>query len=85
QNGDCFFTCLYPNCKLEYSTQIIRNLISPILFSRLLIKIQQEEIRLANIPNLEQCQFCTFAAIVDDPNERIFRCLNQECLKETCR
>jgi TRIAD3 protein (E3 ubiquitin-protein ligase RNF216) len=23
--------------------------------------------------------------VIDDPNERVFRCLNQECLKETCR
>lgn len=26
-----------------------------------------------------------FCLVIDDPNERIFRCLNQECLKETCR
>lgn len=24
-------------------------------------------------------------SVIDDPNERVFRCLNQECLKETCR
>jgi hypothetical protein len=35
-------------------------LLAPTLFSRLLIKIQQEELRLANIPNFEQCKFCTF-------------------------
>jgi hypothetical protein len=23
--------------------------------------------------------------VIDDPNLRVFRCLNQECLKETCR
>lgn len=38
----------------------MNQLLSPTLFSRLLIKIQQEELRLANIPNFEQCKYCTF-------------------------
>ena len=36
------------------------NLLAPTLFSRLIIKIQQEELRRANIPNFEQCKYCTF-------------------------
>lgn len=84
-NGQCFFTCLNPNCQYEYSAALIGRLLPPTLFSRLLTKIQQEELRRANIPNFEQCKFCTFGTIIDDPNERVFRCLNQECLKETCR
>ena len=36
------------------------HLLAPTVFSRLLIKIQQEELRRANIPNFEQCKFCTF-------------------------
>ncbi|CAM2727175.1 unnamed protein product [Rotaria socialis] len=84
-NGECFFTCLNPTCKYEYSTSLMNQLLAPTLFSRLLIKIQQEELRLANIQNFEQCRYCTFGTIIDDPHERVFRCLNQECLKETCR
>jgi hypothetical protein len=38
----------------------MNDLLAPTLFSRLLIKIQQEELRLANIPNFEQCKYCTF-------------------------
>ncbi|CAF3701950.1 unnamed protein product [Rotaria sp. Silwood1] len=84
-NGECFFTCLNPTCKYEYSTSLMSQLLAPTLFSRLIIKIQQEELRLANIPNFEQCKYCTFGTIIEDPDERVFRCLNQECLKETCR
>jgi len=36
------------------------DLLAPTLFSRLLIKIQLEELRRANIPNFEQCKYCTF-------------------------
>ena len=102
-NGQCVFTCLNPDCRYEYSAALIGRLLPPTLFSRLLTKIQQEELRRANIPNFEQCKFCTFGtsetlslhlrtrssrrmlSVIDDPNERVFRCLNQECLKETCR
>jgi len=59
-NGQCFFTCLNPTCKYEYSTALMGDLLAPTLFSRLIIKIQQEELRLANIPNFEQCKYCTF-------------------------
>lgn len=59
-NGQCFFTCLNPNCQYEYSAALIGRLLPPTLFSRLLTKIQQEELRRANIPNFEQCKFCTF-------------------------
>lgn len=60
QQGQCIFTCLNPSCQSEYSTVVMGQLLSPTVFSRLLIKIQQEELRRANIPNFEQCKFCTF-------------------------
>ena len=59
-NGECFFTCLNPTCKYEYTTALMGHLLAPTLFSRLLIKIQLEELRRANIPNFEQCKYCTF-------------------------
>ena len=59
-NGQCFYTCLSPGCGYEYPTNMIGQLLAPTLFSRLLIKIQQEELRRANIPNFEQCKYCTF-------------------------
>ncbi len=40
---------------------------------------------LAEIDGLECCPYCPYAVIVDNPNDKIFRCLNPECMKETCR
>ena len=74
-NGECVFTCLNPTCKYEYTTSLMGRLLHPTLFSRLLTKIQQEQLRLANIPNFEQCKYCTFGT-----SKRIFlfeRILNQ--------
>ena len=48
-------------------------------------KMQEEAIRLADIQDLVSCPFCPFAAIVSDPGDKVFRCLNPECLKESCR
>jgi TRIAD3 protein (E3 ubiquitin-protein ligase RNF216) len=40
---------------------------------------------LAEIDGLECCPYCPYAVIVDNPDDKIFRCLNPECMKETCR
>ena len=51
----------------------------------MLRKLQEEEVRQAGIPDLLDCPFCSFATIMSDPNDRVFRCLNPECLKDSCR
>ncbi len=40
---------------------------------------------LAEIDGLECCPYCPYAVIVDNPDDKIFHCLNPECMKETCR
>lgn len=56
------------------------------LFSmQVLRKLQEEEVRQAGIADLVDCPFCSFATIMSDPNDRVFRCLNPECLKDSCR
>lgn len=43
-----------------------------------------EEVKAAGIEDLELCPFCDFATI-PAPTDKIFRCLNPECMKESCR
>lgn len=40
---------------------------------------------IAEIDGLECCPYCPYAVIVDNPDDKVFRCLNPECMKETCR
>lgn len=47
-------------------------------------KKQLAEIKAAGIEELEVCPFCDFATI-PAPGDKIFRCLNAECMKESCR
>ncbi|CAG0883282.1 unnamed protein product [Darwinula stevensoni] len=60
-------------------------LLRPSVMSRILRQRQAEEIRTAGIPNLESCPSCYFAIIMENPEEKLFRCLNPECMHESCR
>jgi TRIAD3 protein (E3 ubiquitin-protein ligase RNF216) len=55
------------------------------VFSGLLNKVQEEEVKQAGIENLVSCPFCSFATIMEDENDKVLRCQNPECLKESCR
>jgi E3 ubiquitin-protein ligase RNF216 len=37
------------------------------------------------INNLVACPFCDFACINENDQDRVFRCLNPKCMKESCR
>lgn len=83
--GKTKFLCLSGNCESEFPLSTLQDLLSPTTFSLALRKMQEEELRLADIPDLVSCPFCSFATIMPDPEDKVFKCLNQECLKESCR
>lgn len=45
----------------------------------------EEELRQANLEGMVHCPFCPFAAIMEDPTDRIFQCLNPACGERSCR
>jgi TRIAD3 protein (E3 ubiquitin-protein ligase RNF216) len=79
------FNCINDKCKREFEMSTLSNVLEPNMFSKVLRNIQNEEIKKAGIENLESCKYCTYAAIIENPEEKVFRCLNPDCLKETCR
>lgn len=85
--GDCkfVFNCIDENCKVEFEMSTLSEVLEPNTLSKVLRNIQNEEIKKAGLDNLETCQHCTYAAIIENPLDKVFRCLNPECLKETCR
>lgn len=58
--------------------------LKPNVFSKIAQKKQLEEIKAAGIEDLETCPFCDFATI-PAVNDKIFHCLNPDCMKESCR
>lgn len=45
---------------------------------------QAQELKEANIKDLETCAFCDYSVILS-PEIKIINCLNPECKKITCR
>ena len=84
-NDKTSFPCLSSNCNSFFSLDKIKVALYPTTFSHLLFRIQQEEVRSASIDGLHSCPFCNFASIMVDKNDKVFYCLNPECMKESCR
>ncbi|CAF0773983.1 unnamed protein product [Adineta steineri] len=85
KEGKYRFACVENSCPGEYTMRLINELLPSKDLKRLNRRIQEENIRQAEIDGLECCPYCPYAVIVDNPNDKIFRCLNPECMKETCR
>ncbi|KAF4521015.1 hypothetical protein B566_EDAN002510, partial [Ephemera danica] len=83
-DGKVSFKCLEGECKEEFSLKVLQDVLTPKLFSRLVQKKQLEEIQAANIDGLETCPFCEFSTI-PVPGDRVFRCLNPDCMRDSCR
>ncbi len=85
--GDCKyqFTCIDDKCHENFNLKVLEEVLEPNVFRNVLKNMQNEEIQTAGIPGLESCPYCTYAAIIENPMEKIFSCLNPSCLKETCR
>lgn len=61
-----------------------QGVLNPSVLSKMLQRKQLEEVKAAGIEDLESCPFCDFASIL--PREdKVFRCLNPECMRESCR
>lgn len=79
------FPCLSGECEQNIPLSILQTVIPANLFSKIVQRMQEEEILQANIQDLVSCPFCPFATIMPNPDDKVFKCLNPECLKESCR
>lgn len=74
----------FTECDSEISLATLQISLSPTTFSVLLKKRQAAEVEAAGIEGLVSCPFCTFASI-PPAEDKVFKCLNPECMKESCR
>ncbi|KAL6430129.1 hypothetical protein ACFW04_007719 [Cataglyphis niger] len=82
-NGKTHVDCLL-NCGSEFPLSILQQVLPPTKFSILLCKRQEAEVMAAGLEGLVSCPFCHFASI-PPPEDKVFRCLNPNCMKESCR
>ncbi|KAJ8309325.1 hypothetical protein KUTeg_014199 [Tegillarca granosa] len=83
--GKCEFPCLTGTCGYLFSLAVLQNVLSANMFSIVLRRMQEEEIKQANLEDLVSCPFCSFSTIMSNPDDKVFKCLNQDCLKDSCR
>lgn len=83
--GRTSFRCLEGECKAEFSLATLKRVMKPSIFSNILERKQQEEIAAAGIEDLVACPFCNFQTIMPNPEDKVFKCLNPECMKDSCR
>jgi len=77
-------SCL-TQCDASFSLAVLKVNLSATVFSRLLQRQQLEEVQAAGLEDLVQCPACNFATIMPDPLDKVVRCRNPECGKESCR
>ncbi|XP_065339551.1 uncharacterized protein LOC135939221 [Cloeon dipterum] len=78
------FPCLDSNCSSEFPLVILKSVLDAKAFACLARRMQTEEIRQANIQDLETCPFCEFSYIPDE-NNALFECQSESCKKVSCR
>ena len=79
------FKCFNDACDGEFGLQVLRKVLDSNTFSNLIQNMQKEEIKKAGIEGLESCPSCGYSMIVENPDEKVFKCSRRDCLKETCR
>ena len=79
------FPCLTGDCEANITLNTLQSIVPSRLFSQIIKRLQEEEVQQANIPDLVTCPFCPFATIMSNPDDKVLKCLNPDCLKESCR
>ncbi|KAK0190321.1 hypothetical protein F5146DRAFT_1043758 [Armillaria mellea] len=73
-------------CKHPFPESELRRLLSPKLMELYERVKQRKEIEAAGLDGLEECPFCEYKCVIENPDEKLFRCGNDEtCGAVTCR
>jgi len=45
----------------------------------------RRDLQAAGLDDLEECPFCDYAVVVENPDEKLFRCQREDCAEVSCR
>ncbi|XP_059149778.1 E3 ubiquitin-protein ligase RNF216-like [Physella acuta] len=79
------FPCLTGYCDQDVALTTLQTVLPSNLFSKIVRRIQEEEVLHAKLPDLVVCPFCPYATIMPDHDDKVLKCLNPDCLRESCR
>jgi TRIAD3 protein (E3 ubiquitin-protein ligase RNF216) len=72
-------------CKARFSETELRRVLDPklmALYDRLAARADLDK---AGIEGLEECPFCEYRCVIDNDQEKLFRCRRMECMQVSCR
>ncbi|CAL1697818.1 unnamed protein product [Somion occarium] len=72
-------------CKLPFPESELRRFLSPKLLSLYERVKQRKEIEAAGLEGLEECPFCEYKVVIENEQERLFHCQNEDCGAVSCR
>ncbi|TBU39099.1 hypothetical protein BD309DRAFT_873009 [Dichomitus squalens] len=72
-------------CKLAFPESELRRFLTPKLLELYERVKQRKEIEAAGLEGLEECPFCEYKVVIENDEERLFRCENEGCGAVTCR
>lgn len=72
-------------CKLAFPESELKRFLSSKLWSLYERVKQQKEIEAAGLEGLEECPFCEYKVVIENEQERLFHCQNEDCGAVSCR
>jgi E3 ubiquitin-protein ligase RNF216 len=72
-------------CKLPFPLSQLRRFLTPKLMELYDRVKQMKEIEAAGLENLESCPFCEYKVVIENPEEKLFRCEGGDCGVVSCR
>lgn len=79
-------TCMdQSGCQLAFPESELRRFLTPKLLELYDRVKQRKEIEAAGLENLEECPFCEYRVVIDNEQEKLFRCEREDCGAVSCR
>jgi hypothetical protein len=72
-------------CKLPFTESELKRFLTPKLMALYERVKQRKDIEAAGLEGLEECPFCDYKVVIENENERLFRCENLDCGAVSCR
>ena len=72
-------------CKLPFPESELRRFLTPKLLELYERVKQRKEIEAAGLEGLEECPHCDYKVVIENDQEKLFRCQNEDCMAVTCR
>jgi TRIAD3 protein (E3 ubiquitin-protein ligase RNF216) len=82
--GKATLSCMTSDCDSTFPMSQLKKTLTSNILSKYEDRLTEESLCLAEMDDLVRCPNCDFAAVLP-PEDKVFKCQNTSCLKETCR